>query len=127
LGGVDAAPGRRASSKALPPAQRCYACPKSGRGLKELFTISWRLRYTGTMLLLAAAAIAMAHPGHPGPNSHSDGDRSRVLVAEATATVRIVSGARIDATTRPVGARLETIELPRSDGQAYLANLVEFE
>jgi len=79
------------------------------------------------MLLLAAAAIAMAHPGHPGPNYHSDGRRPGSLVAEATATVRIVSGARINATSRPVGARLETIELPRSGGQTHLANLIEFE
>jgi len=79
------------------------------------------------MLFLAAAAIAMAHPGHPAPNYHSDGHRPGSLIAEATATVRIVSGARISATSRPVGARLETIELARSDGQAQLAKLVEFE
>ncbi|HEU5068659.1 MAG TPA: hypothetical protein VFT61_10810 [Sphingomicrobium sp.] len=79
------------------------------------------------MLLLAAAAMSMALPGHPGSNYRSDGRRSGSLIAEATATVRIVSGVRINATSKPTGAQLETIQLPRSDGQARLANLVEFE
>jgi hypothetical protein len=127
LGGTDATPGRRASSKALPPTQRHCCRPKSGLNFKELFTIRRLRRYVGTMLLLAAAAIALAHPSHPASNYHSDGHRPGSLIAEATATVRIVSGVRITATGRPAGARLDTIPLPAADGQSHLARLVEFE
>ena len=123
-------PGRRASSKALRAAQCHSRRPKSGQILKELFTIRRWWRYIAAMLLLAAATIAMIQPSpppRPGPNYHSAGRRPGSLIAEATATVRIVRGARITATSHIADARVETVNLAGSDGRLQPARLVEFE
>ena len=129
-GGIETAPGRRASSKALRAAQRCSASPKSGQVLNGLFTIAQVPRYTGTMLLLAAASIVMAYsgpPAHAQHDGHSGNQRPASLIAEATATVRIVSGVRITATAQPADAQVQTVQLPGADGQPRELRLVEFQ
>jgi hypothetical protein len=101
-----------------------------GQTLKELFTILRLRRYTGSMLLLAAASIVMAYSGppvHSGPADHSAGRRPGSLIAEATATVRIISGARITATAQPADAQVETVRLPGADGQPRESRLIEFQ
>ena len=130
FGGTATASGRRASSKALQSTQRRSSCPATGQTLKELFTILRPRRYTGSMLLLAAASIVMAYSGppvHSGAANRSAGRRPGSLIAEATATVRIVSGARITATARPADAQVETVRLPGADGQSRESRLIEFQ
>ena len=123
-------PGRRASSKALRVAQRRSLRPKAGQTLNRLFTIARRRRYTVYMLLLLAAASVVVQAGpqaHPDPNYHSGGHRPGSLTAEATATVRILSGARIAAASGLVDAHIQTVHLTTNDGQTRIARLVEFE
>ena len=81
------------------------------------------------MLFLAAAVIAFMRPDAPlrPGTDHSAGHRTGSLIAEATATVRIMRGARITAASRPADAHLETVNLVGSDGQTRPARLVEFE
>jgi len=82
------------------------------------------------MLLLAVASIFVAYraqPAHPGPNYHSAEHRPARLIAEATATVRIVSGARITATTQPPDAQVHTVQLPGADGLPRVSRIVEFQ
>jgi hypothetical protein len=82
------------------------------------------------MLLLAAASIVMAYsgpPAHAQHDGHSGNQRPGSLIAEATATVRIISGARITATTQPADAQVQTVQLPGADGQPRESRLVEFQ
>lgn len=69
------------------------------------------------MLLLTAAALVAAVPQHSGP------------VVQATATVRIISGAVLKLGQAPQGqvARMRDATLRSSDGTVQPARLVEFE
>jgi hypothetical protein len=98
--------------------------------LNALFTIACVRRYTRTMLLLAVASIVVAYsapPARPGPNYHWAERRPASLVAEATATVRVVSGARITATAQPADAQVQTVQLPGADGHPRVSRIVEFQ
>jgi hypothetical protein len=82
------------------------------------------------MLLLAVASIVVAYsapPARPGPNYHSAERRPASLVAEATATVRVVSGARITATDQPANAQVQTVQLPGADGHPRVSRIVQFQ
>ena len=82
------------------------------------------------MLLLAAASIVMASSGpsaHSGPDHHFAGRRSGGLSAVATASVRIVSGARITAAAQPTDAQVQIVRLPGADGQPRESRLIEFQ
>jgi hypothetical protein len=82
------------------------------------------------MLLVAAASIVMAHSGpsaHAQHDGRSGSQRPGSLIAEATATVRIVSGARITATAQPADAQVQTVQLPGADGQPRESRLIEFQ
>lgn len=69
------------------------------------------------MLLLTAAALLAAVPQHSGP------------VVQATATVRVISGAVLKLGQAPQGqgARMRDATLRGSDGTVQPARLVEFE
>ena len=82
------------------------------------------------MLVLTVASIVVTYPvppAHPGPNHHSAEHRPASLIAEATATVRVVSGVRITATTQPADAQVQTVQLPGADGHPRVSRIVEFQ
>jgi len=68
------------------------------------------------MAVALAAAIAAASPPQAGAPA----------VRQATATVRIVSGARIVATDAPETALVRTARIHQPDGSEKMVRLIEF-
>ena len=96
---------------------------RSGTGLKTSFTMLLPARYATAMLLLLAAAAA-ASANAPPPWAH----RSAVPMVQASATVRILSGAslRLGHRSDIDGQRLRDTRVETRDG-IRPARLLEFE
>jgi hypothetical protein len=73
-------------------------------------------------VLILALAVAMATAG-PQPDSRASASSPAI---QATATVRIVSGARISATELPDEALVRDTWVTGPDGVQHKARLVEF-
>ena len=71
------------------------------------------------IIALLAAAAAAATPTAPS-------SPERQLVRQATATVRIISGARVDSATTPRDALVRQVKLESADGSRQALKLVEF-
>jgi hypothetical protein len=93
-----------------------------GTKVNSLFTFSVATRYASMMLLLAAAAVLAAPPQDPpvAPASVS---------AQATATVRIISGAilRLGEGPRSGHGPFAQDTVAHVDGAVRPAKLIEFE
>ena len=92
-----------------------------GTVLKRLFTILNGARYGAVMLwLLAAAAVSDPAPP-PSP-------RSAPMVVQATATVRIISGVRLNfGSATNEGAPAAHPSTVAANGERQPARLIEFE
>jgi hypothetical protein len=105
-------------------------CPRAGRNLKTLFTISPAERYGAEMFawFIAAAAVTNGIPA----STHSSG-RPPGAVLQARATVRIVSGARVKLGPQQKGDPRSSEAPPQhdafvvADGSPRPAKLIEFE
>jgi len=71
----------------------------------------------GEMVLLALLAAAAAQP---------PATPDRPLVRQATATVRILAGARVEARNIPRDAVVRKVRVESADGSGTSAQLVEF-
>ena len=86
--------------------------------LNASFTIGPPARYTTAMLMLAlfAATAAAQAPAPPATSA----------VRQATASVRIVAGARISAAETPAAAIVTQSEVRDENGRRRTVRLVEF-
>jgi hypothetical protein len=113
-----------APGKAAPLSKRFRARNGEGRSrigtvLNDLFTIAARERYTKSMMLLAILASATAAaPAQWTP--------AREPVVQATASVRIVPGARISSARIPAEAMVSERKIRGADGVERNARIVEF-
>jgi hypothetical protein len=69
------------------------------------------------MMIFAFLAAAGAQPQMPARNA----------IVQATATVRILAGARVEAGRLPEEALVRKVQIERSDGTRETAQLVEFQ
>ena len=72
--------------------------------------------------MIGLAVLAAATAAQP-----LQGRAREPLLRQATASVRILSGARITATETPVEALVKMTELENSDGSRSTARLIEFQ
>ena len=92
-----------------------------GQHFKTLFTIGPSARYVAWMFLLAASALLAADAGSPAQASRA--------VVQATATVRIVSGARIswDKVSKNSDLPSPRSRIVQTESGPRLAHLIEFQ
>lgn len=95
----------------------------SGTKVNSLFTFGAARRYPSRMLLLAAAAVVLNTPPQDAPLAR------RSVSAQATATVRIISGAvlRLGEGPRSGHGPFAQDTVAHVEGVAHRARLIEFE